>query len=198
MAAQRIRFTVLLPLASLIAAVVLVAIPVTLVYFNLESFAQHSDTAKFSSGHFSADIPRSQFLADSLMWGTVRSAPFVGAIDIPGSVAMTLGRPDSLTLDAWRSIILPISSLPFWWFAGLGLDALRGTVVFHWWVNLLGTVMMCGFLTLLIALQFGMSEAERAESPMEWVYCGMALWALLMLPFPLAWLRNRRKPVEAL
>jgi hypothetical protein len=198
MAATRIRFTVLLPLASLVAAVFLVAVPVTLVYLNLESFSQGSDTAKFSSGHFSAAIPRNQFLANSLMWGTVRTAPFVGAIDIPGSVAMTLGRPDSLTLDAWRSIILPLSSLPFWWFAGLGLDALRKSVALNWSVKLLGTVMMFGFLTLLIALQYGMSEAERAESPMGWVFCGIALWALLMLPFPLAWLRSRRKPVEVL
>lgn len=188
----------LLPLLSLVAAVVLVACPTTLVFLRLEVIAQHSDHAVFTAGNFRANVPRDRFLTDALMWGTWPTAHTIAAIDIPGSLAMTLPRPQSLPLDTWRAVLFPVSSLPFWWFAGLGCEAALRRRRLHWSVLLLGTILMVCFLAMALGLRFGLSPSERAESDLTWVICGMSLWVALFAAFPTAWIRGLGRQVQPL
>jgi hypothetical protein len=185
------RFAMLLPLLSLVAAVLLVGVPTTLTFLSLEKMSQGNDRSVFTAGNFAADIPRARFLQDALMFGTWPTAHSIAAIDIPGSVAMLLPRPQTLPLDTWRAVVLPFSSLPFWWFAGIGFDAVLRRIQLHWAVCLLGTILMAFFFIMLLGLRFGLSVSERSESDLAWVYWGMSLWTLLFASFPVAWVKRR-------
>ena len=180
-------------MVSLVFALFLVVIPVTSVFLNLERLSRDSDHAEMSAGNFQASIPKTRFMSTALMWGTTRTAHIIGAIDIPGSIAMIPGHPADMTLDAWRSFILPFSSLPFWWLAGTGLDIATRRFQASWPLLLLGSTLMLAFLTMLIGLRFGLSESERTESEMTWVYWGMLIWSLLFSSFPYAWVQQARQ-----
>ncbi len=190
MPSTRMRFAMLLPLLSLAAAVVLVAVPISLTFLNLEAFSQHSDKAVISAGNFRTEIPRSEFWRKAVMWGTVKSAHTITAIDMPGIIATIPGQPASLPFGAWRALIMPFSSLPFWWFAGLGFDALLRRIRLHWSIFLLGTLLMAGCLILLLGLRFGLPVSDRTD--LTWAIYGMALWSVLFSTFPSAWLWLRR------
>jgi hypothetical protein len=188
MSSARLRFTTLLPLLSSVAALVLVAAPVTLTYMNLQSLAQHSDKAVIGSGNFYIEIPRNMIPRDALMFGTIRTSHIVGAIDMPGAIAMLAPKPTDIPLDAWRALVLPFSSLPFWWFAGLGFDALLRRLRLYWSTFLLGSLLMVGFLIFALGLRFGLPASDRED--MAWPIYGMALWTVLFSSFPVAGVRQ--------
>jgi hypothetical protein len=203
MRASHTSFSILLPLLELAVWIVLVAVPATLVFLNLNQMAHGSPTAHIGSGQFAMQIPRQHFLWFAFWAATTHSAHAITAINVPGTIPEVLlslptswptsWRPAGLTLDSWRAVIFPFFCLPAWWFAGLGLDSLLGRRQLHWATFLLGTIFSLLFITLFLGFRFGMSASERIG--INWVLWGLGLWALLFATFPCAWLRQRRPSV---
>jgi hypothetical protein len=201
MKVPRTSFSFLLPLVELAIWVVLVAVPATLVFLNLQLTAHESPTAHMSSGLVSAEIPREQFLEFAFSSTTDTSANAITAVNIPGIileilVSLPTSWPDSWhpsgwILDTWRAVIFPFFCLPAWCFVGLGVDSLLGWRRLHWGTLLSGSVFFLLFMVLFLGFLFGMSAAERVEGDSGSLLWGIALWALLFAIFPCAWLRQR-------
>jgi hypothetical protein len=91
---------------------------------------------------------------------------------------------------AWRGLIFPLYCVPFWWFAGLGLDALFARRQLRWPVFLLGALFSGFFVFIWCGLRFGLDASDRVDN--GWIYIGLGLWATLYLAFPVAWVRQFR------
>ena len=205
MKVPRASFSVLLPLFELAIWVVLIVVPATLVFLNLSQTAHGSPTAHIDSGNISADIPRQQFLSFAFSSATNNRAHAITAINIPGIIPEILfslltswpqsWHPDGWILDTWRALVFPLSCLPAWWFAGLGVDSLLGWRRLHWGTLLSGSIFFLLFVTLFLGFRFGLSASERAEGDSGWLLWGVGLWALLFATFPCAWLRQSRSRV---
>jgi len=151
--------------------------------------------------------PGPMLLLASAGRATTFASRSVQALNLPGVatelvVSMAAGTwPDSWRpsvlgptpdgLFVWRGLTLPIYCLPFWWFAGLGLDALFSRYRLHWSVLLLGTL-LCGFFLFLVT---GLAIAwdKRDDRDMAFVFCGFAIWVPLLAAFPSTWIRRLRR-----
>jgi hypothetical protein len=202
MKVTRASFSVLLPLIELATWIVLIAVPATLVFLNLNQTAHGSLTAHIDSGNISADIPRQQFLSFAFSSAPNNRAHAITAINIPGIIPEILFSlltswpqswlPPGWILDTWRALIFPFYCLPAWWFVGLGVDSLLGWRRLHWGTLLLGSIFFLLFVTLSLGFRFGLSASERAEGDSGWLLWGIGLWALFFATFPCAWLRQTR------
>jgi len=186
--------------------IVLVPTQTLCVYIRFVRLSHGAAPIDLHSGDFSFSVPHNMLLTWSLDGIAAREAPFIEAISIPGTVGDILISlpttwpetwcPANLTFDAWRFVSWPLFCLPFWWFAGRGLDALIGWRHPRWWTLLIGTLLCAGFLFLLVMLRCVESAEERATG--TWILCGFGLWTLLFATFPIAWLRralgNRAAP----
>jgi hypothetical protein len=202
MKVSRASFSVLLPLFELVTWIVLIVVPATLVFLNLNQIAHGSPTAHIDSENFSANIPRQQFWSFAFSSATNSRAHAITAINIPGIIPAILfslstslpqsWHPAGWVLDTWRAVVFPLFCLPTWWFAGLGVDSLLGWRRLHWGTLLSGSIFFFLFVTLFLGFRFGMSASERAEGDSDWILWGVGLWALLFATFPCGWLRQNR------
>jgi hypothetical protein len=200
------RFSILLPLLDLILWVSLIAVPTTLLFFNLRQIAHHSPTADIGDSTIRLSIPPDRFLAVAVYGATIHTAHAITAINLPGIVIEILisfgtswpatWHPEGLLFDTWRAISFPFFCLPFWWLIGRYADTFFSLRRLHWTYLLLGSVLSTIFIVMFLGLRFGMSAAERNESDMSWVFAGIGLWAMLFALAPLAWLRQRRSRVS--
>lgn len=196
---RRIAFSLLLPTLSLALWVLLVAVPTTLSYISLLQSAQHAAVVTIQKGGFVATVPREHLFRFAVISATFRFAHVIEAINLPAfSIDLLISRfssswpatwmPSGMPFESWRAITYPFYCLPFWWFTGLGLDALLKRRRLRWPVLLLGTLLCSFFLFLLLGLRFGLSAEDRAE--MTYPFWGFGLWVVLLGIFPATWLRQ--------
>jgi hypothetical protein len=197
---SRIPFALLLPVLELVIWVALVLAPVTLAYLNFQHEAAGKLVVWIGTGNFTMMVPRSRFFAVALHSGTFESSHTITALNVPSifvELPITLAtrsqsvwHPYFYMLDDWRALVWPIYCLPFWWFAGTGLDALSGRKPLRWGILLGGTLFFILFALMFCLLQFGESPSERSETIVPiW---GCAFWAYLFAFMPAAWIRQWR------
>jgi hypothetical protein len=197
---RRIAFSLLLPILSLALWVSLVAVPTTLSYISLLQSAHHVSVVTIQKGGFVTTVPHEHLFRFAAASATFRFAHFIEAINLPAfSIDLLISRfssswpstwmPSGIPFESWRAIAYPFYCLPFWWFTGLGLDALLKRRHLHWPVLLLGTLLCSFFLFLFLGLRFGLSAEEREG--MTYPFWGFGLWVVLLGIFPATWLRQK-------
>jgi hypothetical protein len=191
---SRVSFSVLLPLIELVVWVVLLAVPATLAFLNLERVAQGSGVAHIQAGMFSASIPRNQFLSFALESAAIKSSHIVDAANMPGFFGELLWpaswHPAGVMIDTWRAITFPFFCLPAWWLVGLGVDVLLKWRRLHWGTFLTGTLLFILFGVLFLGFRFALTDSERGE--VTYPLWGIGLWAFLFAILPIAWFRQWR------
>lgn len=104
---------------------------------------------------------------------------------------------EGLGMWAWRSISWPILCLPFWWFAGRGVDAFldslshKGTRYVRWF-EAWGIL---AIVTFLAVVQAGLAIASNPNDgmpEMRWMLLPASMWFAFGLMPLLAWIRQRR------
>jgi hypothetical protein len=194
---------VLLPLVSLALWATLIAVPLTLSYVGHRATSKNASSRPASEElKYLSDGKISQITVtvdDSLIYRATRFSHAIQNINLPAlTVDLLIDRfssswPDSWTpfglyFETWRAIIYPIYCLPFWWFAGLGIDAVRGRRHLRWSVLLLGTLLCGFFLFIACGLIFGLPAEDHRD--MGWVFYRFGLWVTLLATFPTAWVRR--------
>jgi hypothetical protein len=96
--------------------------------------------------------------------------------------------PLKMDFTQWRALVLPICCLPFWWFAGIGIDALTRSHHRSWWVLLLGSVFWVFTGVVETGLWFGISKSDR--NGLVFPYVGLGLWFILLSAFPITWVKQ--------
>jgi len=124
-------------------------------------------------------------------------------IEIP--ISLPTSWPDSyrpswawpLGLDGFRAITWPIWALPFWFFAGRGVDTLtkRGHVT-------AGETFLMGFLALAMLLfaaadLFAGSDRSIHQPYEQWALLPIAMWIAFGIICQIAWWRQRRDRTRA-
>ncbi len=184
---DRIRFTVLLPLLSIISWVCFIAVPVTVGALQLGD--PHEGAHHAFLDHTAEKVPH--------------VALWFNGVDLPANfVELPVDRllpawpdtwyPAGFTVFTWRAVTFPFYALPFWWFVGLGLDTLFGRRRLVWPVLLLGS-MLC-----ILCAAGAIALTQEGERPFDApgvhlpIIVGAYLWAFLFAAFPTAWLVRRR------
>jgi hypothetical protein len=96
--------------------------------------------------------------------------------------------PTAQDLFVWRGLTFPLYCIPFWWFAGIGVDAAMSRRRPHWSILLIGTLLVALFLLIAIAVTFGVDADDHKD--MAFVFFGFAIWIPLLSAFPIAWIRR--------
>jgi hypothetical protein len=192
---RRVSFSFLLPLLDMIVWVLLVALPASLVFLNLEQMAQGSNVANIHIGDFSVSIPRNQFVSHALWEATTQSSHAIVVANVPGFfgdslVSLMRWRHTSMTLDSWRAVSFPLFCLPAWWLVGLGIDVLLKWRHLHWATFLTGTVLFVLFSVLFVGFRFALSPSDFGED--VYLLWGIGLWVGLFAVLPVAWVRQWR------
>ena len=189
---QRISFARTLPIVAFLLSYVIIAIAATMAYVNLKHpLRDRPDEIVFN--------PHGHFLRFSISMAAEFTSDTIQAINTPAfSIELAIDRsaktwptgwtPFGLDFRQWRALIFPVYCLPFWWFAGLGLDALSGSRKLRWWVLLAGSLLWVFIVFLLCGLCFGLPASERHD--MVFPYWGFAIWVALLVVFPLTWIKQ--------
>lgn len=195
---MRLPFSLLLPLLALSLWVAVVAVPMTPLYFQLREEAKTATDKTVTVGDFQYTIPAANYVSYAMGQALEKRSPWLTAINLPGMVGEVLTslpgtwpeswHPENLELEQWRVLIFTFYCLPFWWLAGLGLDAALGRRRPHWVVLLLGTLLFAGFAVLLGGLAV-MKPGDSSDG--NWPLWGLGLWVVLFVPMPVAWVRGR-------
>jgi hypothetical protein len=199
---KSISFSVRLPLIALLFCYVSLASLTTISYIDLRDTSRGGDV-RVRTPHTSIIIPRNRFFLASVTGSGALASRTVQAINFPAMISEILAsfmmhslpyswRPkifgDSPSgLFVWRGLIFPIYCLPFWWFAGLGIDAFRGRR-FHWTIFLFGTLATAFFAFIGIGLAF--SEKENHYQDDIFVFAGFVIWVALFSVYPITWGRS--------
>lgn len=216
----RLSFSLLLPALELAAWLLLVPTQVGLLFWRLHHPASVPVSEEFQTDKMYSVLPNILLITpqkqghaskhpfwDTALWlGTTRYSQLVTEINMPGVFVEALvsmptswpqsWHPEGMMLESWRAIILPFFCLPFWWFAGRGVDGVLGWRRLHWATMLLGSVLFAAFVVLLVGLRFGLPASDRTPDG-NWIFYGFGLWILVLAAFPIAWLRRiRRRPKE--
>lgn len=197
---SRIPFAFVLPVLALGATVALIGIQCAEVYYNLHT----RGVGGFVRLGPSYRMPANAILGESLRFSLASLSHIIQALHIPAfSVEVIVDHltgawpstatPHGLDFLTWRALIFPIYCLPFWWFAGLGFDALTGRRSRRWPVLLSGAVLSGFCVFLFLGLRFALSAEEREG--IVYPLWGFALWAALFAVFPAAWIRAFRTTV---
>jgi len=166
--------------------------------------AGSAPVVSFQFGEFTQTIPRKRFLAFGFERAAYSRQGLVAALNVPAvfvsaPISWIVAQrprwtPGGLMPWQWLVFTYPVYALPAWIFVGWALGSCihRRPVraVVGW-----GSAVLAGaFASIAISLQFGMTEAERANQDLLPSYIvGFAFWAcLLTLPF-VAMLRSRRR-----
>jgi hypothetical protein len=176
----------------------MVALPVIWMFLKLILSDRHVHAA---AGGFSPHHLGSLFIS-AVRFGIPTEEYLIGALNIP-AIAIDLlvdlattfpesWHPALLTVFQWRAICYPFFSLPFWWFAGVGVDGLLRRRVLRWFSLVPGTLLAALFLIGLAGETFGLPPNDRKGTLYFAMMSGILLWALLFAAFPASWIRNRR------
>jgi hypothetical protein len=163
-------------MASLTLGVIVVAIPATFL---------------FAVKTGSAFRPR--------VWTSTSLVHFIEAMDLPAfSIDLLISRlssawpgtwtPLGMLVDTWNLVSFPFYSLPFWWFCGVGLDALLKRRHLRWPALLIGTFLWGFFLFIVLGLTFGLPAEDHKG--MAWAFYGFGFWIALFSTFPATWVRQ--------
>jgi hypothetical protein len=199
----RVPFPIILPALALAIWCVIVAVPAA---SNLRALHAVPRAATSANTTVTLDRFHAVLLPRELLPFAVNAAIYthshaITALNLPGAllempVEVALTNPDAWyarRLNAWslRAVLTPLYGLPFWYLAGLGLDAL-----FH-------HRRPRRVALLLSTALFGLFAAFAASLPVAqqptglWVILGFTLWTPLFALLPAAWLRyffsNTRK-----
>jgi hypothetical protein len=184
---------VLLPLLSLTLFVALVALPATFTCLDLQQLPPHASNQEAQQHSSLKETLRSVAASEPESF-----ADFLNGIDVPANfVELPVDRfskdwpdtwhPDGLTVFDWRAITFPIYTLPFWWFAGFGLDTLLKHRHPRWPALLVGTILFSIFFLLTLGMKLSPGvETDRAVTVP--ILVGCILWTLLFATFPVAWI----------
>ena len=93
-----------------------------------------------------------------------------------------------MSFNQWRALVLPVCCLPFWWLAGIGIDALTTRHRQPWWVSLLGSIVWVLAGVIETGLWFGISKSDR--NGLVFPYVGLAIWFALLSAFPITWVKQ--------
>jgi hypothetical protein len=210
---SRLSFALLLPALELAVWLLLVPTQTALIYGRLQSGMPATAIRQTASYRMDAAVPglvliipsgqppppKFRMFAMALEFGTISNTHIVTSLNLPGTLVEALvslpvswpasWHPKGIMLDSWRAIIMPFFCLPFWWFAGRGVDAALGYRRLHWATMLTGSLLCASFLATIVGLRFGLSVDERAEI-VDWVFSGLGLWTLAFATFPFVWIRH--------
>ncbi len=128
------------------------------------------------------------------------------AINMPGMLGEILvslptswpdsWHPEALMLMSWRAIVMPFYCLPFWWFAGVGLDTACGSKTLRWGWLLLGAILFLLFAIVLIASIVSVTtDPPREDGGL--LLSGAAFWTIAFSTFPIAWILQRKRTTSA-
>jgi len=195
-----ITFAIILPLAEIFVAALILAVPALLVYLNLVNRAHGTGVAHLGSGQSRETIPQADFVSFATLVASTETSKTLTALNMPGmfgEVLVTLPTtwpeswyPAEVSLESWRSIIMPAFCLPAWLLAGCGVDALLGWRKLHWSVLLVGTLLCVLFVILLVGFTIMYFTSERDDS--AFIRWGLSLWSVLFVTLPGAWIRQWR------
>jgi hypothetical protein len=192
-----VSFSFLLPFLELAIWVMVVLAPSTLVYFQLRRAAERSHDNSVVVGGVRFNLSREQ-LYSLTFFSTHGKA--IEAANLPGifiEVALSLPttwpaswHPHDIEGESWRVLSLPVYCAPFWWFAGLGMDALAHRRRLHVSVFFIGSL-LCSVFAFVFFGTLIAGVGEPADRDMNWLVSGLCLWAILFGAFPAAWYRQR-------
>lgn len=203
MTRRPMRYSLLLPLCSVMVWAKLVAKPIALSLLQL----------LVSNGQIHGSLRRHRVISAhdlipmAVRVGTHPVLDLIAALNLPGFVIDLLislpftfpagWYPAGIDFFEWRSIVYPFYCLPFWWFAGMGIDGLLRQRRLRWFALLPGTLFAGFFFVLAIYGMFGETADDKRDSKFAALLLGALLWSLLFAAFPVSWIRNRRfKVVE--
>ncbi len=195
-------FSIRLPLIALLFCYVSLASLTTISYIDLRQ-ASRGGYVSVHTHEMSITIPRNQFLVASVSGSGALASRVVQAVNFPAMISEILASivmhswPDSWRpktfgnlpsgLFIWRSLIFPIYCLPFWWFAGLGVDAFRGRRC-HWAVLLFGTLLTAFFLFIGTGLAINVENRDHRDE--LFIFSGFIIWIALLSLYPITWGRS--------
>lgn len=198
----------MLPILAFVLALSAIAAFATIHYEGLRQTSVHGRGVRFHSHGMDVTVPPNKFWLFSLSYAAGRNAWWIQTANMPGimiEMAMSgvmrtwpeswrpaIFGPGPVGLFGWRAVCFPFYGLPFWWFAGFGVDALLLRRRLRWPTLLFGTLLFCFFTIIAVGVTFG-SDHDGAT---PYFMSGIILWYLLMLSFPLAWIRSRRAASE--
>jgi hypothetical protein len=196
---QRISFARTLPILALLLSYVIIAVPATMTYIGLRHISRHGRGVSFHSHRYQFTIPPEHFLRSSITASAEVTSHYIQALNIPGfMIELPVDRstkawpmewvPPGLDYTQWRAFILPICCLPFWWFAGIGIDALTTRLRQSWWVLLLGSILWVFIGVIETGLWFGISKSDR--DGLIFPYVGLGIWFVLLSVFPISGVRE--------
>ena len=204
---KNVRFSILFLIADLLLWCFVFLVPTTLLYLSLRQAMGGRDQAvlrkEFQHGAIEGQFRRSELLVFAMNAVGLSREKTLVSLDFPGVIGEVLislpttwpatYHPSRLMMDTWRDLTYPILSLPFWWFAGTGWDALFYRRRIRWPFFLLGTLFSVFFIIAYFGLRSVMDSSEREEMVLHlWA---VMFWGLLFLPMPIAWFRQwRRSP----
>lgn len=195
---QRISFARTLPILALLLSYVILAVPATMIYANLRHVSQHGGGVRFHSHRYDFTIHRKDFLSSSILAPAETTSHSIQALNMPGFIieapieasfdGPTTRLQAMMTFNQWRALILPLCCLPFWSFAGMGIDTLTNRHRRRWWFLLLGSILWVFIGVIETGLWFGIPTADR--NGLTFPYLGLGLWFILFSAFPIAWVKQ--------
>ena len=191
----------MLPILALLLSYVIIAVPATMAYVNLKLAARHGSDVIVRYHKLQIRVSHEHFLRDSILGSAEVTSQAIQAVNMSGFITeVGVNRciktwpkawaPSGLDLLQWWALSFPIACLPFWWFAGMGIDSLLGNRRLPWLVLLLGTTLCICFAVIELSLLFRSPYSVKPDPvPASWL-CGIGLWSLLLAAFPVAWIRK--------
>ena len=189
------RFSLWLPLFSVVTWITLVAEPILVSFLEIFS----------SEGIYTGGGPVYELMM-AFHYGTARNSHLLQGFNNPGvwadlllSLPMNgpkLWYPQTMPSDDWRAFVWPFLCCPFWWLAGVGLEGLVGFRRLRWPLLTVGTLLTLFYVG--ICCGFLLDPEMRGNNGVDrWIIWGFGFWALLFAAFPASWIRNRRKKLVA-
>lgn len=186
MTSDRISFARTLPIVALLLSYLIVAIPATITSAN-QKFAPRA--AHNTSRQLPDAVPHDH----ALRLSAADASHAIQAINLPGflvDIALSVitgswphgWSPASIDLLKWRALAFPVYCLAFWYFVGLGLDALLRERRLRSWVLFAGSLLWLLFVGLLAVSFFGISVAQRQGMILP--YWGCTIWIAFLTAFP--------------
>lgn len=192
---HRISFARTLPILALLLSYVILAVPATMSYVSLK---RHGRGVSFHSHRYQFTIPPEHFLRSSITESAEVTSHYIQALNMPGFMiqipADRLTRawpmewaPRGLDFTQWRAFILPLCCIPFWWFAGVGVDSFTTRQRLAWWILLLGSILWASMAFFEVGLWLA-AGADRKE--LVFPLWGLGLWFVLLSAFPITWVKQ--------
>jgi len=209
MTQPRPSFAWIFPFLAPLLCIAVITTMTALNYINLRQTSVHGSGVSFHTHDYAFTVPRDKFLSTSFIAPAHVLSPAIQALNFPGMfgevIASVVMRtwPDSYRpaalgplpddLFILRAASFPFFCIPFWWFAGLGMDALLKTRTLRWPSLLIGTLFWIVYLVIGIGMTCMFFAEKDKERSMIFIPIGFALWTAMMTAFPITWLRNIRQ-----